>query len=333
MSAPAEDRRPDLKTAELTTQCADDALCIVDAHHHYWDLRLGRHPWLAGEPVPGHRYGDYRAICKTFLPEDYRQAAGSQKIVGNVYVEAEWDPSDPLGETRWVHAIAEQHGTPHAMVAQAWLDRDDAASLIAAQARFPLVRAVRHKPSGFARFEDWRPDHGLPGTMLCPRFRAGYARLADHDLHFELQTVYWHLPDAADLARAFPHIFMVLNHTGVPGDRQPGTLERWRAAMAQVAGCPNVMVKISGLGVPGEPWTIAANEGVVRDTIALFGVERCMFASNYPVDGLFRSLDGIFADFKAITRDMAPADRRQLFHDNARAVYRLHQREEVHAQY
>ncbi|MFD2030762.1 amidohydrolase family protein [Ancylobacter dichloromethanicus] len=185
---------------------------------------------------------------------------------------------------------------------------------------------------GFARPEEWHPDHGLPGSMLCPRFRDGYARLADHGLHFELQTTYWHLPDAADLARAFPHIRMVINHTGVPGDRRPDTLTRWRAAMTAVAACPNVMVKISGLGVPGEAWTVAANEGVVRDTLALFGVERCMFASNYPVDGLFRSLDGIFADFKAMTRDMAPADRRRLFNDNARAVYRLHQPEEVHAQ-
>lgn len=311
---------------------AEDDLPIVDAHHHYWDLSLGKHPWLIGEPVPGHRYGDYRAICTTFLPEDYRRAAGRQNIVGNVYVEAEWDSADPLGETRWVHAIAERYGTPHAMVAQAWLDRDDAAALLAAQAGFPLVRAVRHKPRSFARPEAWHPDHGLPGSMLCPRFRVGYARLAEHDLHFELQTTYWHLPDAADLARAFPQILMVINHTGVPGDRHPDTLARWRAAMASVAACPNVKVKISGLGVPGEAWTIAANERVVRDTLALFGTQRCMFASNFPVDGLFRSLDGIFADFKAMTTDMAPADRRRLFHDNARAVYRLHQTEEVHAQ-
>ncbi len=132
-----------------TIGSAHDDLPIVDAHHHYWDLSLGKHPWLVGEPIPNHRYGDYRAICSTFLPADYRRAAGGQRIVGNVYVEAEWDPADPLGETRWVHAIAEREGTPHAMVAQAWLDRDDAGALLAAQAAFPLVRAVRHKPRHF----------------------------------------------------------------------------------------------------------------------------------------------------------------------------------------
>jgi predicted TIM-barrel fold metal-dependent hydrolase len=309
---------------------ADD-LPIIDAHHHYWDLSLGKHPWLNNAPYPGNRYGDYRGFCVDFMPDDYRRASGRHRIVGNVYMEAEWDHADPIGETRWIHDLAAREGVPHAMIAQAWLDRDDVAEVLAAQASFELVRAIRHKPKGFAKWQDWRPDHGLPGSMLCPRYREGYARLADLGLHFELQTNYWHLPDAADLARAFPHILMVINHTGLPGDRRPDTLERWQAAMAVVAACPNVMVKISGLGVPGEAWTVEANRYVVRETIALFGVERCMFASNYPVDSLFRSLEGIFDDFKAITADFSRADRLRLFHDNAKAVYRLNQTEETHA--
>lgn len=308
---------------EASERLDGDDLPIIDAHHHYWDMSLGKHPWLNHAPVPGHRYGDYRAFCVDFLPDDYARAAGHHRIVGNVYMEAEWDPADPLGETRWVHDLAARTGFPHAMIAQAWLDRDDVAEVLAAQARFELVRAIRHKPKSFARWQEWTPGHGLPGSMLCPRYREGYARLAGHGLHFELQTPYWHLPDAADLARAFPHILMVVNHTGVPGDREPGTLERWRAGMAEIATCPNVMVKISGLGVPGQAWTLDANAPVVRETIALFGAGRCMFASNYPVDSLFRTLEGIFDDFKAMTADLAPADRRRLFHDNAKAVYRL----------
>ncbi|MCJ8145193.1 amidohydrolase family protein [Ancylobacter sp. A5.8] len=315
MSAPAESKAPE--------RFPDDDLPIIDAHHHYWDLSLRKHPWLIDAPVPGHRYGDYRAFCVDFWPEDYARAVGRHRIVGNVYMEAEWDHDDPIGETRWIHDLAARTGFPHAMIAQAWLDRDDVAEVLAAQAQFELVRAIRHKPRGVARWQDWTPGHGLPGSMLCPRYREGYARLADHDLHFELQTPYWHLPDAADLARAFPHILMVINHAGVPGDRDPDTLRRWRAAMAEVATCPNVMVKISGLGVPGEAWTRESNDYVVRETIALFGAERCMFASNFPVDGLFRSLEGIFDDFKAITAGLAPADRLRLFHDNAKAVYRL----------
>lgn len=309
--------------AEEQAFSAQDDLPIIDAHHHYWDLSLGKHPWLNNAPVPGNRYGDYRAFCVDFSPEDYARGVGHHRIVGNVYMEAEWDHADPIGETRWIHDLAARTGVPHAMIAQAWLDREDVAEVLAAQAKFELVRAIRHKPKGFRSWQEWSPNHGLPGSMLCPRYREGYALLARHGLHFELQTPYWHLPDAADLARAFPDTPMVINHTGLPGDRKPDTLARWRAAMAEVAGSPNVMVKISGLGVPGEAWTVEANSYVVRETIALFGVGRCMFASNYPVDSLFRSLEGIFDDFKAITADFTPEDRLRLFHDNAKAVYRL----------
>ena len=79
---------------------------IIDAHHHVWDLSLGKHPWLIGEPLIPFRYGDYRGIRQTYMPADFRRDAENFKLVKSVYVETEWDPSDPIGETRWVHAIA-----------------------------------------------------------------------------------------------------------------------------------------------------------------------------------------------------------------------------------
>jgi predicted TIM-barrel fold metal-dependent hydrolase len=93
--------------------------------------------------------------------------------------------------------------------------------------------------------------------------------------------------------------------------------------MAALAAAPNVAVKISGLGIPGRPWTAESNREVVLGAIDLFGVDRAMFASNYPVDGLVATFDAIYAGFKAITRDFSDADRRKLFHDNAVRLYRL----------
>jgi predicted TIM-barrel fold metal-dependent hydrolase len=303
---------------------ADEALLpIVDAHQHFWDLGLRKHPWLVEEPLRPHRYGDYRAVRTTVLPQDYRHAAQPHRIVGSIYVEAEWDASDPLGETRWVHEMHAKTGLPSAMVAQAWLDADDADTLLAEQARCPLVRGVRHKPRAFADPSQWTRGHRLAGSMNCGRFRDGYRRLLQHGLHFELQTPYWHLPDAADLATDFPDTLIVINHTGVLPDRDPATVSRWTQALAEAARPANVRLKISGLGVPGSAWTVEANEPVVRSAIDIFGVDRCMFGSNFPVDGMFRSLSDLFSDFKTITRPYSPADRLKLFHDNAAAVYRL----------
>jgi predicted TIM-barrel fold metal-dependent hydrolase len=298
-----------------------DDLPIIDAHQHLWDLSLGKLPWLRDEPPPPFRYGDTRPLRRDYLPADYRADIRGHRVVGTVYVETEWDPADPIGETRWVETLAAQEGLPSAVVAQAWLDGDDVEEILARQAACPLVRGIRHKPQAAPS-----PDavvERAAGSMGDPRWRAGYARLARHGLSFDLQTPWWHLGEAAALARAFPDTLIILNHTGLPADRSPEGLRGWRDAMATLAAEPNVAVKISGLGVPGQPWTAESNREVVLRAIDLFGVGRAMFASNFPVDGLVASFDTIYRGFKAIACDLSRADRRRLFHDNAVRLYRL----------
>jgi len=301
------------------TQDAD--LPIIDAHQHFWDLEHNRHPWLQDLPPIPFRYGDYTALRRSYLPADFRRDCGAHRVVSTVHVEAEWDPQDPVGETRWVSALAAAHGIPNAIVAQAWLDRGDAAAVLAAQAAFPLVRGVRHKPRAAASPATVEP--GAPGSMGDACWRAGYALLEQHGLHFELQTPWWHLAEAADLARSFPRTPIVLNHTGLPADRSPAGLAGWAAAMRAFAECPNVAVKISGLGLPDRPWRVADNAPIVRDVLEAFGVGRCMFASNYPVDGLVASYDTIMGGFKAVVADRPRSERLQLFHDNAARIYRI----------
>ena len=93
--------------------------------------------------------------------------------------------------------------------------------------------------------------------------------------------------------------------------------------MSALARCDNVSVKISGLGQPGAAWTVAANGGIVRTTIDLFGVDRCMFASNFPVDSLCATFATIYGGFREIVRDLSPAEQRALFHDNAIRIYAM----------
>ncbi len=294
---------------------------IIDAHHHFWDLERNYLPWLKDEPPIPFRYGDYSTLKRNYLKADYDRDTEGFAIAGSVYVEAEWDPSDPLGETRWVHEIAQDCGLPTAMVGQAWLDREDVEEVLSAQARFPLMRSIRHKPKAAARPD--RVEPGAPGSMGDPSWRRGFAMLEPLGLTFDLQTPWWHMGEAAALAEAFPATQIIINHTGVPGDRSEEGLEGWQKAMACVAECPNVAVKISGIGVPGKAWTADANRRIVLTTIELFGVDRCMFASNFPVDRLCGSFREIFDGFLEITRDFSETDRRHLFHDNAKHYYRL----------
>ena len=224
---------------------------IVDAHHHFWDPQRNHHPWLSGEHCIPFRYGDYSAIKRRYFPADYLADAGEHPVEETVYVETEWNPRDPIGETAFIHEVAALYGAPNAVVAQAWLDAPDAADVLEAQAAFERVRSVRHKPGGPASPEE---VGGCRTLMSDERWRQGYAELARHGLHFDLQTPWWNLHEAIELARDFPATRIILNHAGLPSDRSTQALAAWHAAMASLAECANVAVKVSGIGLPGRRW-------------------------------------------------------------------------------
>jgi predicted TIM-barrel fold metal-dependent hydrolase len=297
------------------------ALPIVDAHQHFWNLGRNYLPWLCDRPPIPFRYGDYRALRRNYLPADYFRDSARHNVVKTVHVETEWDPADPVGETRWLQEITEASGFPHAIVAQARLDREDVEAVLAGHAEYPQVRGIRHKPR--AAETPNRVEPGAPGSMGDPRWRRGYRLLAGHGLSFDLQTPWWHLAEAAELARDFRDTRIILNHTGVPSDRSEEGLAGWHRAMRVLAGEPNVACKISGLGQPGRPWTVESNRRVVLETIEIFGVDRCMFASNFPVDRLVADFDTIFDGFKTIVAGLCAAEQAALFHDNAVRFYRL----------
>jgi predicted TIM-barrel fold metal-dependent hydrolase len=286
-----------------------ERILIADAHQHFWDTHLRRHPWLALEPPPPFRYGDTRPLRRPYLPADYFADASGHEVVKTVYVETEWDPRDPLGETTWVEQLRRDTGFPTVMVAQAWLDRDDAGAVLERQAAFAFVRGIRHKPRR--------------GAMRSSAFRAGYALLARHGLRFDLQAPWTELADAAALCRACPDTPLILNHAGLPADRSPAGLAGWQQALRALAECPNAAIKISGICVPGERWTPALNREVVLRAIEILGVERAMFASNFPVDGLCATFDEIYRGFKQITEGFSVSERRSLFHDNASRIYAM----------
>lgn len=295
---------------------------IVDAHQHFWDLNGPLHyPWLEDQPPIPFRYGDYAAIRRSYLPEDFRRDTARQRIVATVHMEAEVRHDQEVAETRWVHELAARHGFPHAVVGHARFESDDIAAVLEGHAAYPLTRAIRHKPRTFPSARE--VVEGVPGSMSDPKWRRGLARLMDHGFHYELQVPYWHLQQAAELARAMPDLRIVLNHTGVPGDRSEAALAMWREGMRAFAAQPNTRVKISGIGMAGQAWTVAANGPIVLTVIELFGIDRCMFASNFPVDRLCATYDTIFDGFQAIVAHLAPADQSKLFHDNALREYRI----------
>jgi predicted TIM-barrel fold metal-dependent hydrolase len=300
---------------------APDAITLIDAHHHLWDLRIGKHPWLCGAEEKEFFLGDYTPLKKNYLPEDYRRDAAGHNVLTTVHCEAEWDRGDQIGETRWISDIHNRYGFPSAIVAHAWFHTDNAEEVVAAQAAFPLVRGIRSKPVTAASPDRMTP--GAPGTMQDERWLRGFALLHKYRLSWDLRVPFWHLEEAAAVARAFPNTSIVLNHTGFPWDRSEEGLQSWRRAMEVLAREPNVHVKISEFGLKDRPWDYDENFRIVRDAVAIFGAERAMFASNFPVAGLRIGYGALIAAMRRMLTDRAPGERERFFWKNAAAFYRL----------
>ena len=125
------------------------------------------------------------------------------------------------------------------------------------------------------------------------------------------------------LAADFPKTQIIIVHAGLPNDRSAEGLAGWRRALEKAAVHSNVAIKLSGLGEPGLPWTLTTNGSIIRDAVKIFGAERGMFASNFPVDGIVGSFDTIYDGFRTAVADLSLADQKKLFHDNAARIYRL----------
>src|SRR5689334_12505925 len=148
-------------------------LAVIDAHQHFWDLDANYLPWLCDEPPIPFRYGDYSALRRNYLPDDYARDTRGLNLIGSVFVETEWDRGDPVGETRWVQKIMRQSSIPSAMVCHAALHQDDAAEILEQQASFEFVRGVRHKPAPAP--SPAAIEKGAPGSMTDPKWRGGYS--------------------------------------------------------------------------------------------------------------------------------------------------------------
>lgn len=293
---------------------------IVDAHHHFWEPGLGKQPWLLPEAQIPFRYGNYESIKRSYLPTDLLADAEGFNIVGTVTMETEWNLDDPIGEMEYTQSIADRYGLPSAAVGHAVLRDTDVERVLARFAEMPLVRGVRNKPGQAPSAAEALAQ---PSLLVDEDWQRGYALLDRYGLDFELQVAWWHFDEAAALAARFPETQIIINHAGLPSDRSDEGLAGWGRALRTMAAHENVAIKISGIGLPDTPWLVENNRVIVETIADVFGSDRIMFASNFPVDGLTGSYQDIYGGFVEITRDWSADEQRAAFLSNAVRFYRL----------
>ena len=298
-------------------------LKIIDTHHHLWDLESNYYPWLV-EPID-HFVGDYAPIRKTYLIGDLHRDAAELDLVKSVHVQAEFDHNDdPVKETAWLQGVADDpasRGLPNAIVGFADLSKPDVEKILSRHAEYPNMRGIRHMlnyaDDPVLRFAD------RDGLMSENGWRRGYRLLSKYDMSFDLQVWPWQLEEAARLGREIPEIPIILNHTGMPKDLAPDIAQVWRTGMKALAEVDQVSVKISALSMMDRDWTPEKIRPFVMDTIEIMGAERCMFASNFPVDSLMTTYKRLWDAYDEITSELSQSEREGLFWRNAERYYRI----------
>lgn len=296
------------------------ALPKIDAHHHLWDLQHNDYPWLR-EIGAARMYGDYRAMCRSYLIEDYRADSAPHNVVKSVHVQANWNPQDPVGETRWCQSVADRHGFPHAIVAHANLAEPCIETILEAHRESDNVRGIRHI---LGHTDDPRLERrDRPDYSVDPDWERGFALLAKYQLSFDLQAFPPQMEAVARLASRHREVTLIVCHTGFPWDRSPQGIALWRSGMRRLAELPQAYAKLSGPGMVMVDWTVERFAPFIHETIELFGPSRCMFASNVPPDALHKTYDEIYAGFYAFASHYSPDEQQQMFYHSAARAYRI----------
>ncbi|MBH68871.1 MAG: amidohydrolase [Rhodospirillaceae bacterium] len=300
---------------------APKRLEIIDSHHHFWDLDQNCYPWLQNDNEPNFFLGDYESLKRNYLPEHYKDDSNGFDIVATVHVEAEWDRNDQVGETAWLHELNQKFKIPNAIVGHVWLGAQNCEEILLKHKEYSLFKGIRSKPTTSANPVDEKPT-GI-GSMHDTNWLYGLSLVEQLGLTYDLRVPYWHLYEAADVIARLPRLPIVLNHTGFPWDRSPEGLADWRSSIKTISDCPNVFIKLSELGLKDEPWTVDSNRGVVLDAIETFGVDRCMWASNFPVAGLRISYKEQLEGMLEIMSNFPAEDIQKIFKDNAANFYNI----------
>ena len=324
--------------AQVTEDVIEPDLPICDPHHHLWDY-------------PGSRY---------LLDELLADIGSGHNVTSTVFMECGSmyradgpEALKPVGETEFVNGIAAMSASGGygdaracaAIVGYADLNLGTAVGdvLDAHAAASPRFRGIRHA-AGWDASAEVRNSHTAPvqGMMADSTFRAGFAELGKRGMTFDGWLYHPQIPDLTDLARAFPDQPIIFDHFGGPlgigpyAGKRSEIFEYWKGAVSDLAKCTNVVAKLGGLvmAINGfgfhkreQPATsdelVAATRDYHMHMIDCFGVERCMFESNFPVDKVSCSYRVLYNSFKKIAAGFSAAEKAAVFHDTAVRVYHV----------
>ena len=274
---------------------------LVDAHLHVWDLSVCRYPWLT--PELGELYA-------TYPPELAAEQLAASGITAAVLVQAE----DSLAETGYLLSVADRHDWVAGVVG--WLplaEPDRARAALERLAVNPHFRGVRHLVH-----DDPRADF-----LDLPEVRASLRRVSAAGYPLDVPDA-WprHLAQAGRVARDVPDLTVVIDHLAKPPLGRPDEAD-WRKELARVGSSPNVVAKVSGLHLPGVPYSVQALRPAWETALEVFGPGRLMFGSDWPISVPHGGYRPTFDVLTALAAELSPTEQALVMSGTARSVYSL----------
>jgi predicted TIM-barrel fold metal-dependent hydrolase len=288
-----------------------DTPAFVDTHIHLFDLK---HPelewsWLGWDAVHPD-LGNIDAMKSVQYPlEAFVAESRFSSVSKAVHVQAAIGSPDPVAETRWLQQASDKTGFPLGIVGHANLKDPAVEGVLEQHRQFPGMRGIR--------------DFSEGDYLIDPAFHRGYALLAKYELSCDLDCQWQNMGKARDLARKFPDVMLILDHAGFPQERTDEYFDRWMTGMRTLAEAENVVCKISGLGMKDMRWTVDSLRRWVIGCIETFGVDRCFFGSNWPLDRLSSSYPDVVEAYREIIGDLSAHEQTALLSGNAERSYRM----------
>jgi predicted TIM-barrel fold metal-dependent hydrolase len=282
---------------------------IVDSHFHLWDLKRLHYSWLTDEIVSTHVIGDYTPICRNYLLSDYLVDTSAFGVVKAVHVQAATGHPNPVDETAWLQDVSDTAKFTIGIIGYADLREQACERVLDAHMQHANFKGVRML--------------NQPGLLEDPAFRRGMHAVAARNLIYAIDADAPNMAGAISLVEEFPGVQFVLDHVGFPKSTSFDYFEKWKLAIATLARAPNIACKISGLSMIYHEPTAELFRPWVHHACASFGVERCLFGSDWPVDGLFSDFATLLKCYSEALPPMTSADRHAFFAGNAERIYRL----------
>lgn len=289
----------------------------IDAHHHLWDLSRIQYPWLLAKGEVRF-FGQPDPIRKNYLEADYREDTAG-RISRSVHVQVGARPGLEVEETAFVDecSLSTNGRFPAAAVVAIDLGQPDIEEELEIQTGFAVTRGVRHMIGKSAE-----ENPSLP-PFIANTWIKNWQRVASRDLSFDLQLTEEQYPEVLDALEKVPQLRVAICHLASPWDRSPEGFKRWQSWMKRFAALPNAVMKISGLNMYTKRWDEQELYRWAGAALEIFGAERCMLGSNFPVDRLYVSYDTLFSAWQTLVSRCSPVEALHLAGRSAEKFYRI----------